>query len=100
MVNSGHHDTVARFQVVRTVIEDEVDAAEDNRVKIDRVGVVHFGSLSGLEMDERPSDESWRDVQIHIGAPPRWSNRWRRGIRPVDELAADRGGELYLLNNA
>ena len=100
MVDSCYDDTVASFQVVRTIIEDKVDAAEDDRVEVGGVGVVHIRSLSGFEMDEGPSHESWWDVQIQIGAPPWWPNRGRRGISPVDELAADRDGELCFLNNA
>lgn len=100
MIDSCHDDTVASFQVVRTVIEDKVDAAEDDRIEVDGVGMVHIRSLSGFEMDEGPSHESWWDVQIQIGAPPWWPNRGRGGIGPVDELATLRDGELCLLNNA
>jgi hypothetical protein len=100
VVDSGHHDAVARFQVVRTIIEDKVDAAKDDRVKIDGVGVVHVRSLSGLEMYEGPSHEPWRDVQIQISATPRRPNRRRRGSGAVDELAVRREREVCLLKDA
>jgi hypothetical protein len=100
VVDSCDDDTVASFQVVRTIIENKIDAAEDDRVEVDGVGVVHIRSLSRFEMDEGPSHESWGNVQIQIGAPAWRSNRGRRGIGPVDELATHRDGELCLLNNA
>jgi hypothetical protein len=100
VVDSRYDDTVASFQVVWTIIEDKVDAAEDDRVEVDGVGVVHIRSLSGFEMDEGPSHESWWDVQVQIGAPPWWPNRGWGRIGPVDELATHRDGELCLLYNA
>jgi hypothetical protein len=63
--------------VVWTIIEDKVDAAEDDRIEVDGVGVMHLSSLSGFEMDEGPSHESRWDGQIQSGPSPWWPNRGR-----------------------
>lgn len=55
MIDAGHDSTVARAQVVRAVVEDEIHAAVEDNVEIDGVGVMHRNGRTRLEVEYQRS---------------------------------------------
>lgn len=86
MVDSRNDDTVSRAEPVGTIAEEKFDAARDDRIEIDAVGVVHRCSMTGRVLDEHPSCESRRDLQIYMSTLPLRPCRRRRSNSLMNQL--------------
>src|SRR5678815_3637314 len=78
MVDAGHENAVAGSEPVRAVVEQQLDAALEHQIEVDRVGVVHGPLEARLPPDDHPTQTpSHTEVEM-LGRTGR--AEWRRQL--------------------
>ena len=77
MVNTGHDDHVARLELMHAVIKHQFDAAVEDGLQIQGVGVVLRRLRAGCVVDDDPPDHTGRQVLVDESGGSCRAPRWR-----------------------
>ncbi len=94
MVHARNYNTVSGLERVHAIIESKFDAALEDQVEVDGVGVVHRGDHIGLVLDYLPLQAPTAQTQVIRAGVTRRSGRRRSGPCGVDscrQVAHGRG---------